>query len=147
MSVPDDAIDPDGGVVRAAGAVLWRPRRDRVEVALVHRPRYDDWSFPKGKQTPGEDDVATALREVREETGYDAEVGPSLGETRYVNRGRPKVVRYWAMRALGGAFVPSDEVDRLEWVDAAETHQWLTYGRDREVLGRFIDCDVTSFPR
>lgn len=141
---------PDPNVVHAAGAVLWRPSSDghgTVELALIHRPKYDDWSFPKGKRAEGEDDLETALREVREETGFDAEVGRELGESRYQHRGRDKIVRYWAMREDGGEFSPSDEVDRLEWTGPDEAAGLLTYDRDRELLRHFLRSHVMTNER
>src|SRR5690606_14424334 len=109
----------------------------RVEVALVHRPKYDDWTLPKGKLDPGETFEAGALREVWEETGHHGELGPPVGEVTYLRRGREKVVRYWAMRAVRGAFVPGVEVDRLEWVTPEAARARLTYDRDRAVIDRF----------
>jgi 8-oxo-dGTP diphosphatase len=106
--------------VRAAGGVLWRRVAGQVEVALVHRPKYDDWSLPKGKLEPGEPWVVGGVREVREETGFVAVPGRTLGESQYrvLHRGRdaPKTVRWWAMRCLAGSFTPSHEVDALRWV-------------------------------
>src|SRR5690606_29563419 len=106
-----------------------------VEVLVVHRPRYDDWSFPKGKCEIGEGHEACAVREVEEETGLRCSPGRELATVSYVDhRGRPKVVRYWEM-AVGvaeGAFVPNDEVDRLEWLDLAAARRRLSYGRDVE---------------
>ena len=119
---------PADNVVRAAGAVLV----DGDRLALVHRPRYDDWTLPKGKHEPGEDDIAAALREVREETGFHGRIERDLGVV------RPKVVRYYVMRAAArGAFVPNDEVDELRWVTREQAAQLLTYERDREVLARW----------
>ena len=110
-------------------------------MALVHRPRYDDWSLPKGKLASGEPDVEGAVREVLEETGYHVRVGRPLGETRYEKVvgafARPKVVRWWAMRATGGAFSPTLEVDDLRWLPLSEAEQMLTRDTDREVLRRF----------
>jgi len=134
--------------IRAAGGVLWRSAgSDRagepaVEVALIHRPRYDDWSLPKGKLSPGESDIEGAIREVWEETGYRVRLGRALGEIRYNKRSRwgtrPKVVRYWAMHAEGGSFIPTNEVDELRWVSLGEAHDLLTYDRDREILAKFV---------
>ncbi len=109
----------DRDVVRAAGGVVWRRRDDGpVEVLLVHRPRYDDWSLPKGKLDPGETEAEAALREVAEETGLACELGPELSTVSYRDRkGRPKTSRYWAMRPLADeGFTPNDEVDRLRWL-------------------------------
>ena len=129
--------------VRAAGGVLWRKSaggngKDAVEVAVIHRPRYDDWSLPKGKLNPGEIEIEGAVREIAEETGYRVTVGRPLGEARYQKDGRPKVVRYWAMRAEGGLFIPSREVDELRWLPVAEAEELLTRARDRELLETFI---------
>ncbi|MGH8892668.1 MAG: NUDIX hydrolase, partial [Actinomycetes bacterium] len=102
--------------VEAAGGVLWRARDDgAVEVALVHRPKYDDWSLPKGKLDDAEHPLACALREIAEETGFAAVPGRPLGELRYLAFGAPKRVRYWSCRAASGAFVPGREVDALAW--------------------------------
>jgi 8-oxo-dGTP diphosphatase len=136
-------VSGDPSLVRAAGGVVWRARDGVVEVLLVHRPRYDDWSFPKGKCDPGEGDEACAIREVDEETGMRCVLGAELPTASYVDhRNRPKVVRYWAMEAeaAGGRshpFVPNDEVDDLAWVTLDEAGHRLTYGRDLEVLAAF----------
>jgi 8-oxo-dGTP diphosphatase len=107
-------------LVRAAGGVLWRPADGGPEVAVVHRPKYDDWSLPKGKLNKDEPHLVAALREIREETGYTGRAGWSLGETSYATRDRgetvPKTVRWWAVRADAGAFMPNDEVDELRWL-------------------------------
>src|ERR687895_2748251 len=113
--------------IRAAGGVLWRPTSDndgQVEVAVIHRPRYDDWSLPKGKLAPGEPTLDGAVREVLEETGYRVRVGRPLGETRYLKvsgeEERLKIVRWWAMEAEAGGFSPSREVDELRWLPLGE---------------------------
>lgn len=140
--------------IRAAGAVLWRRRPDgAVEVAVIHRPRYDDWSLPKGKLDPGETAAAAALREVHEETGQAARPGASLGEVRYLRhrrarkpgrdapqppRSREKVVEYWAMEALGGEHVPGDEVDAVRWLPPGPATELLTYDHDRALLARAV---------
>ncbi|MYR45044.1 NUDIX hydrolase [Streptomyces sp. SID5910] len=130
MSTPDDTT------VRAAGCVLWRSAPDTgdPQLCLVHRPKYDDWSHPKGKLTPGEDPLAGALREVAEETGYTAVPGTELPTVRYLSDGRPKEVRYWAAEATAGAFVPNDEVDRIVWLPVAAARARLTQPRDRALL-------------
>jgi len=129
--------------VRAAGGVVWRRRGDRVEVLVVHRPRYDDWSLPKGKRDGGESDRQTARREVLEETGLTCVLGPELATSTYVDgRGRPKVVRYWAMTVEDGQFVANDEVDEVRWLDADQVIEALTYGRDHPVVASFLALDL-----
>jgi 8-oxo-dGTP diphosphatase len=126
--------------VRAAGGAVWRKGDDGLEVLLVHRPRYDDWSLPKGKAEPGEDDIDTALREVWEETGLRCELGPELARIHYIDHnGRPKVVRYWAMTPApktpeDRAFTANSEVDALVWLGLPEAMGRLSYERDRPVL-------------
>jgi 8-oxo-dGTP diphosphatase len=131
---------------RAAGGVLVRDLPSGREVAIVHRPRYDDWSLPKGKLRPGEDWEQAALREVREETGMRGELGEELEPVRYRDRkGRPKLVRYWLMRPLDGAFAPGDEVDELRWLEPERAVELLDYPHDRELVGS-LDPDGGSHP-
>jgi 8-oxo-dGTP diphosphatase len=122
--------------VRAAGGVVVREGAHGPEVVIVHRPRYDDWSLPKGKRDHGETDEQCAVREVEEETGLRCALGPELLPTRYVDRkGRTKVVRYWAMRVLGSRpFTPNDEVDELAWVAIPAVGERVSYPHDAEVL-------------
>jgi 8-oxo-dGTP diphosphatase len=121
--------------VRAAGGVLVREHEGRPQVALVHRPKYDDWSLPKGKLDPGEGWEEAALREVMEETGLRAELEREVASSRYVDgKGRDKLVRYWRMRPIGGRFEPGTEVDELRWLEPDEAEALLSYERDREVL-------------
>jgi 8-oxo-dGTP diphosphatase len=137
---------PAGRLIEAAGGVLWRPAVGGlgVEVALVHRPKYDDWSVPKGKLEPGEHPVLGAIREVREETGYVGVPGRPLGETRYLKDGEPKRSRYWALRADTGSFVPNAEVDQVMWLPPREAQQHLHPDRDRAVVAAFArDPDPT----
>ena len=139
--------------IRAAGGLLWRRNGrtkavDEIEVVLIHRPRYDDWSLPKGKLEPGETAFEAALREVWEETGYHALPGRSLGKVRYLkssrNGVRPKVTSFWAMSAGTGSFEPGSEVDRIRWTPLAEARELLTYPTDREILGRFASQPLDS---
>jgi phosphohistidine phosphatase SixA/8-oxo-dGTP pyrophosphatase MutT (NUDIX family) len=128
--------------IRAAGGVVRRGGRQGPEFALVHRPRYDDWTFPKGKAEPGETDEDNAEREVREETGMRCERGPEVATISYADHaGRPKTVRYWLMYPAGGAFAPNDEVDQLRWVDAPTAAALLTYDHDRRVLSSALAFD------
>ncbi|HEY1356701.1 MAG TPA: NUDIX hydrolase [Thermoleophilaceae bacterium] len=117
--------------VLAAGGVVKRDGR----VAVVHRPKYDDWSLPKGKLDPGESFEEAALREVEEETGLRAELGRELPSTEYTdNKGRPKLVRYWEMEPLEGEFTPSGEVDELRWLEPDAAEAILSYEHDKELL-------------
>ncbi|MGH3930678.1 MAG: NUDIX hydrolase [Pseudonocardiaceae bacterium] len=120
----------------AAGAVLWRRPSPggRVELAVVHRPRYDDWSWPKGKPHKGELLPCTAVREVAEETGHAAILGPRLGSTRYLISAGQKVAHYWAARSAGGCFTASEEVDELRWLSPSGAADLLTYPHDRTLL-------------
>jgi 8-oxo-dGTP pyrophosphatase MutT (NUDIX family) len=132
------------GVVRAAGGiVLRRAPKGAWQVLLVHRPRYDDWSLPKGKADHGERDEETALREVEEETGLRCTLGAPAGRTRYRDsKGRDKVVHYWLMApesdqaAADGTFVANDEVDEVRWCSVGEATEQLTYAHDRKLLAK-----------
>ena len=135
-----------GPLIRAAGGVVWRPAESpngetTVEVAVIHRPRYDDLSLPKGKLASGESELEGAVREVLEETGFHVRVGRPLGETRYdkatADGPRPKVIRWWAMEAEEGSFSATREVDELHWLSLADASSQLTRPTDREVLERF----------
>ncbi|HEY8546121.1 MAG TPA: NUDIX hydrolase [Acidimicrobiales bacterium] len=144
----------DGDVILAAGGVVWRRVGGKggkgdegeadggLEVLLVHRPTYDDWSFPKGKRDGDEADEATALREVFEETGVTARLGPELPAVEYEagGWGRPKRVRYWAMTVESVApRAPDHEVDVTRWVPVGEAETLLTYERDHAVLRSLLD--------
>lgn len=131
---------PETGVVEAAGGVVWRRSpAGALEILLVHRPRYDDWTAPKGKLDGGEDHAEAALREVEEETGLRCTLGAELPSTSYVDRkGRPKRVRYWAMTPVEGRFAPTAEVDEVRWLPVEEAQALLTYPRDRAVLAALV---------
>jgi 8-oxo-dGTP diphosphatase len=126
-----DVLDEEGRV-RAAGGLVVRDG----EVLVVHRPRYDDWSFPKGKaRSRRESDADAALREVREETGLRCELLEPLPDVTYTDsRGRPKIVRYWRMRPRDGSFEPGDEVDEVRWLSPEAARSLLTYDHDRALL-------------
>ncbi|MHB1472217.1 MAG: bifunctional NUDIX hydrolase/histidine phosphatase family protein [Dermatophilaceae bacterium] len=130
-----------GLTVLAAGGVLWRRDPSDPEVALVHRPKYDDWSLPKGKAKAGEHLLVTALREVTEETGCHPRIGPHLTTVRYrvTSGGRlsNKVVTYWSMRCAGGSFLASREVDEMQWLPLGQARRRLTSASDRAVLDTF----------
>lgn len=125
-------------VVRAAGGLLFRQRPGAPpEVVLVHRPAYDDWTFPKGKLHDGETEVEAAFREVEEETGLRPQLVRDLGTSSYHDsRGRPKTVRYWEMTPADGDLAPANEIDDARWVPLDEAARMLTYPRDRELLAR-----------
>jgi 8-oxo-dGTP diphosphatase len=130
------------GVVRAAGGVVVRGAGAETEVLLVHRPAYDDWTFPKGKVEPGESDEECAVREVEEETGLLCRLGRELTSTDYFDaKGRPKAVRYWAMEVLAGSLRFDYEVDEARWLSADGAAALLTYERDLDVLSQAVGGD------
>jgi 8-oxo-dGTP diphosphatase len=137
-----------GQVIKAAGCVLWRrsPTGDGIEVALVHRPKWADWSHPKGKLKRNEDARQAAVREVLEETGMACELGPPLPTARYLVEGRPKEVRYWAAEATGGAFEPNDEVDRMVWLPPDAARTGLTLDGDRALVDALLAVLRQSLP-
>ncbi len=131
--------------MRAAGGVVWRRTDDGIEVLLVHRPKYDDWSFAKGKLDPGESFRDAARREVREETGLEVEFGDELPPTAYLDgKGRTKLVRYWIMTVAGGSFAENHEVDGIRWVTPSKAASLLSYDRDRPLLEAFTTWERTS---
>jgi 8-oxo-dGTP pyrophosphatase MutT (NUDIX family)/phosphohistidine phosphatase SixA len=140
------------GEIRAAGAVLWRPAAGGVQVALIHRDRYDDWTFPKGKALPGEHTVLAAAREVAEETGIQVVLGRRLATVHYLSGGKPKRVDYWAARPAGPPdggqpeFEPNDEVDGLAWLPLAAARDRLTYGHDADLLDGFAARPAQTVP-
>jgi 8-oxo-dGTP diphosphatase len=147
--------EPD--LVRAAGGVITRPAAGGIEVLVVHRPRYDDWSLPKGKAEPGEADEETAVREVEEETGLRCTLGDELPPVRYRDRkGRAKQVRYWYMTVVpdpdrppgeAAPFEPNDEVDECRWISPVGAATLLSYEADRELLRSLGGTDGPAAPR
>ena len=132
-------------IVYAAGAVLWRPTdsdNPGLEIAVIHRPRYDDWSLPKGKVDPGETAAVAAVREVFEETGHHTILGRRLDMVSYPIDQGVKKVYYWAARSTGGEFTAGKEVDELVWLPIAEAMQRLNYPQDRKMLRHFIKRPV-----
>jgi 8-oxo-dGTP pyrophosphatase MutT (NUDIX family) len=123
-------------IVRAAGGVVRRSRDDGAfEYAIIHRPKYDDWTVPKGKVDPGETEADAAAREVEEETGLRCKFERELGSTSYVDSsGRDKTVRYWLMIPVSGRFNPNKEVDELRWLPLEKALDLLSYDRDRSIL-------------
>jgi len=129
-------------MIKAAGAVLWREETPfELEILLVHRPQYDDWSFPKGKIDDEESSIAASFREVKEETGYSAIFSQYLGSSSYKVGDTKKKVKYWMAQALPHAnpFTPNEEVDKIEWVSIKEARHFLTHDEDREILDEFIN--------
>lgn len=136
-------------LIRAAGALLWRNTPGGVEVALIHRPGHDDWTIPKGKVEPGEHTLAAAVRETAEETGIQPVLGRPLATVRYQVEGGPKRVDYWAAQVTEPppAFTPNHEVDRLDWLPAAEAASRLTYRHDAALLDRLLEhAGVVTVP-
>lgn len=128
----------------AAGGVVWRMRDGIPDVLVVHRPRYDDWSLPKGKLLPEEPELVGAVREVREEAGASVAVQQRVGTVKYLVDGARKKVTYWSMRYLGGDFLPNDEVDDIEWLRVGEACRRLSYDIDRSVLDDFAVMPVAD---
>jgi 8-oxo-dGTP diphosphatase len=139
--------EPEGRrVIAAAGGVLWRPATAGIEVAVVHRPKYDDWSLPKGKLDAGEHPLEAAVREVGEETGLAVVAGRRSASTDYPVPEGVKHVDYWLMQCVGGSFTPNDEVDELRWLTHAAAADLLSHPHDRRVLDDAARTDVPRAP-
>jgi 8-oxo-dGTP diphosphatase len=141
---------PDGTIL-AAGAVIWRPDPGHdggVEICLVHRPRYDDWSLPKGKLDPGEHLLTGAVREVEEETGHRIVLDRPLPTQHYEVNGLPKRVHYWAARADDDApaWNGTKEIDKITFLPAAEAVRRLSHPRDADVVAALIDGEIRTVP-
>ncbi|MFV8310596.1 NUDIX hydrolase [Mycobacteroides chelonae] len=142
-----DPTTRTGAAVLAAGAALWRYKEDTagaIEVALVHRPRYDDWSLPKGKLDPGETAAIAAVREIAEETGFSARLGRRLPSVSYPVAHGTKRVRYWAAQALDGKFEANNEVDEIQWLPVARAIKTVSYAVDRKVLRNLAKHEIDT---
>ena len=133
MRTSEEAV-PEREAIRSAGAVLWRRAAGRVEVLLVHRTKYDDWSLPKGKREPGEHVLLTAVREVDEETSVRPVLGPRLRTAEYLANGRPKRVDYWSASSRGEGAAPSHEIDAVSWLPLPLALARLSYAHDADVI-------------
>lgn len=126
-------------MIRAAGALLWRENSElKIEIALIHRPRYDDWSLPKGKIEEGESSLRCAFREVIEETGITPQFGRELGSVEYKEPAGLKRVKYWAAKALTDEFLPNEEVDEIKWLDPDDALTRATHESDRTIINNFL---------
>jgi len=135
--------------IYAAGGVLWRRNSDKeIEILLVHRPRYDDWSLPKGKVESHEELITCAYREVMEETGFDVQLGPFVSEIEYFVEEGLKRVSYWSGRVTNPEhhFTANSEVDAIEWLGIEEAIQRVSRESDREVIEAFIKVPYDSYP-
>ena len=127
-------------MIRAAGALLWRENSElKIEIALIHRPRYDDWSLPKGQIEEGESSLRCAFREVIEETGITPQFGRELGSVEYKEPAGLKRVKYWAAKALTEEFLPNEEVDEIKWLDPQDALSLATHDSDRTIIESFLE--------
>ena len=133
--------------IQAAGAVVWRNQNGQTEIAIIHRPKYDDWSFPKGKAEIGESLIACAHREVLEETNIQTEFGAFLGDVEYLTPDGKKRVSFWAAKAINQIdFNPNSEVDQLSWVNVKKIKELLTLDTDKKILAQFVKLDFDTKP-
>jgi len=135
-------------LIQAAGAVLWRKSDiSQLEIAVIHRPRYDDWSLPKGKVESGESHISAGYREIQEETGYESTFGPEIGTVVYKLEGAPKEVRYWAAAATIKTGTPNpQEVDEVLWLAPKKAKEKLTNKDDRAIVDFFLEFGADTFP-
>jgi len=138
----------DAPLIQAAGAVLWRKSDvSQLEIAVIHRPRYDDWSLPKGKVESGESHISAGYREIQEETGYESTFGPEIGTVVYKLEGAPKEVRYWAAAATIKTGTPNPkEVDEVLWLTPDKAKEKLSNKDDRAIVDFFLEFGVDTFP-
>jgi 8-oxo-dGTP diphosphatase len=134
--------------ILAAGAVLWRKsEKKKIEVLIIHRPKYDDWTFPKGKAEIGEPLIACAYREVLEETNIESAFGPYLGEVEYLTNDGEKKVSFWSAKVVKEKeFKPNAEVDQLKWVEVTKVKELLTLDTDRKILEQFLQIELDTKP-
>ncbi len=135
-------------VIQGAGVVLWRVVKKTTEIALVHRPKYDDWSLPKGKVESGEIHLSCAAREAGEETGFEVVLGPEIGIAKYLAEGTPKEVRYWSAHAIGESHGPRDnhEVDQVIWLSVSDAKKKVSVDDDREIIKFFESFGINTTP-
>jgi 8-oxo-dGTP diphosphatase len=135
-------------LIQAAGAVLWRKSDiSQLEIAVIHRPRYDDWSLPKGKVESGESHISAGYREIQEETGYESTFGPEIGTVVYKLEGAPKEVRYWAAAATAKTGTPNpQEVDEVLWLEPMKAKAKLTNKDDQAIVDFFLEFGADTFP-
>ena len=134
--------------ILAAGAVLWRKsEKKKIEVLIIHRPKYDDWTFPKGKAEIGEPLIACAYREVLEETNIETAFGPYLGEVEYLTNDGKKKVSFWSAKVVKEKdFKPNTEVDQLKWLEVTKVKELLTLDTDRKILEQFLQIELDTKP-
>ena len=134
-------------IIQAAGAIVWRNNKDKTEIAIIHRPKYDDWSFPKGKVETGVTLRYGDHREVLEETNIQTEFGPFLGDIEYSTLEGKKQVSFWAAKAITHKdFSPNSEVDQLKWVEVKKVKDLLTLETDKKILAQFVKLDFDTKP-
>ena len=134
-------------IIQAAGAIVWRNNKGKTEVVIIHRPKYDDWSFPKGKVEINESLIACAHREVLEETNIQTEFGAFLGDIEYLTPDGKKHVFFWAAKAINqNNFTPNSEVDQIKWVEVKKVKDLLTLETDKKILAQFIKLDFDTKP-